>query len=70
MKYKCLVCGRIYSGVGRLPIIQDADGAVGDGCCRVGSLVEISSSGSMELLLEEGRITKEEFKNYLHETTN
>jgi len=36
-----MICGRIYVGNKDLPIIQDAEGLVGDGCCKVGSLIEI-----------------------------
>ena len=36
-----MICGRVYVGNKDLPIIQDAEGLVGDGCCKVGSLIEI-----------------------------
>jgi hypothetical protein len=41
-KYRCDLCGRIYRSDKELPIIQDEFGNVGDGCCTVGSLVEVN----------------------------
>jgi hypothetical protein len=37
--YRCMVCGKLYAE-GNLPII-DKGIEKGDGCCRIGSLIEV-----------------------------
>ena len=42
MKYKCMTCGEIYDE-NNTPTLESS-GVKGDGCCSVGSLIELKSN--------------------------
>ena len=68
MKYICTVCGKVYTE-GNYPILQSDSGIVGDGCCKVGSLIE--EAAIMQIALQKGDITISEYIKYLRdENTN
>ena len=60
MRYVCMNCGKSYNDK-NLPIVKE-----GDGCCTIGSLIEVDYDRPKELedaytRLQEGKITISEY---------
>jgi len=57
MKYICGICGKIYDDY-NTPIITKS-GVVGDGCCKIGSLIELGAIYAFAL--QRGYITLKDY---------
>jgi len=61
MKYICGICGKIYDDY-NTPIIEK-DGVIGDGCCKIGSLIEFNAV--LQSMIQSGAIKLSEYMKYM-----